>query len=159
MDPNTEAKQSKKWKVILSTGFYAGIIWGTLDILNSYLKFTKITPAAEWVIFFNKEFVHSIYGYGLSIIVDILFSILAAALYAYTLLRLRGPWVGIAYGIIWGGLMIGLVGPMFKIIPPIWKIDIHSLVTEISNFTLWGLFIGYTLVVELRDEQGRRGMV
>lgn len=159
IDRNTEAKQSKRWQVILSTGFYAGMIWGTMDVLNYYLNFTKIIPAAEWMIFFNKEFLKSFYGYGLSIVSDVIFSLLAATLYAYTLLRFRGPWVGIAYGTLWGALMIGWVGPMFKVIPPIWNMDIHSLVTEMSNFILWGLFIGYTLVVELRNEQGRQGMV
>jgi uncharacterized membrane protein YagU involved in acid resistance len=149
---------AKKWKTILSIGFFAGVIWGGLDVIAYYLQFTKIIPAIEWRLFFTEQYLNRWAGHLLGIAGDIIVSLGATILYAYTLLRFRGPWVGIAYGAAWGLLGYGLAGPLLGVTPPIWRIDINSLVTELSNFTLWGLFIGYSLVVEFKNEQGRRGM-
>lgn len=149
----------QKWTFILTTGFFAGLIWGSLDVLSYYLGFTKILPGIEWKPFFTSEFLEGWGGHLVGIIGDIIISLVAASLYAVLLLRFLGPWVGIAYGAVWGMLGYGLLGPALQWTPPLWRIDINSLVTELSNFILWGLFIGYTLVVEFNDEQGRKGLV
>lgn len=154
-----ESYKVKMWKFTFVVGFFAGLIWGGLDVIMYYLKFTKIIPAIEWRLFFTENFLTNWMGHLLGIAGNVIISIGAAVLYAYTLLKFRGPWVGIAYGAVWGLLGYGLVGPFLQLTPPLWRIDVDSLVTELSIFVLWGLFIGYSLVVELTDEQGRRGMV
>jgi uncharacterized membrane protein YagU involved in acid resistance len=154
-----ESYTTKMWKFIFVTGFFAGVIWGGIDVIMYYLKFTKIIPAIEWRLFYTEEFLNNWVGHILGLVGNIMISIGAAALYAIALLRFRGPWVGIAYGALWGLLGYGLVGPFLHITPPLWRIDINSLATELSIFILWGLFIGYSLVVELTNEQGRRGIV
>jgi hypothetical protein len=156
--PNAKTP-AERWKFILTTGLFAGLIWGGFDVLAYYLGFTKILPGVEWKPFFTPEFLEGWAGHFMGILGDIILSLVAASLYAMLLLRFLGAWISIAYGAAWGALAYGLVGPALQLTPPIWRIDMNSLVTELSNFILWGLFIGYTLVIEFNDEQGREGLV
>ncbi|HEY0827198.1 MAG TPA: YqhR family membrane protein, partial [Bacilli bacterium] len=83
------------------------------------------------------------------------FSILAALLYAVFCHKLKGPFPGILYGLLWWEMMFLWIGPMAGMFKRIPLLEIDTALSELCVFTLWGVFIGYTLTVEFTDERIR----
>ncbi|BBH21130.1 hypothetical protein Back11_24750 [Paenibacillus baekrokdamisoli] len=139
----------------VKTGFFAGLIWGLLRWLLHAMQFTKVLPAFMADPFFRLAFLKTGWGNVVGIGCFIIFSIIAALLYKLLLGRFSGPRAGIGYGMIWWVILFAWIGPIMAITKPIYKLDWDSIVTELAVFTVWGLFIGYTIAFEFTDEVSR----
>jgi len=82
-------------------------------------------------------------------------SIAAAYLY-YGLVRpFRGPLPGLLFGLGWGAAFYAALGPLVGAVPPLGGIGWNSLLTDLCVFSVWGLFIGYSIAFEFHQEAGR----
>jgi uncharacterized membrane protein YagU involved in acid resistance len=143
----------KKIYFALYIGFFAGIIWGLVHWIFYFFEFTKVLPAFLIDPFFHKKFMHSWIGHVSGIGVFILMSIVASLLYAIFLHKRKGPWPGILYGFVWWVFIFVLIGPLLGMLPTVWTLDLNSILSEACLFTLWGVFIGYSITLEFTDER------
>jgi uncharacterized membrane protein YagU involved in acid resistance len=139
----------------LYIGLFAGIIWGGLKLIEFGIKFTNIPPGFLLDPFFKHAYLATWPGMLLGWGSFIVFSIMAAAIYMALLRKMKGPWIGVAYGVVWWLLIYQLIGPITGMVPNMFRMDRNSFVTDLCLFILWGLFIGYSIVVEFTDEQSR----
>jgi hypothetical protein len=143
------------WFFALYIGFYAGLIWGGLKVIEYFMKFTSIVPGFFVELFFKHEFLMTWQGYLTGWAFFILFSILASFIYMAALSRVLGPWMGVAYGLLWWCLLYLFIGPLAGMMQWINKLDLNTIITDVCLFAVWGLFIGYSIAVEYTDERTR----
>ena len=118
------------------------------------LHFTKVIPGFLAEPFFKHEFLVTAAGQILGYLFFIAFSVLASLLYVLILRRLRGPWPGMIYGVLWwSALFIG--GSQYFLLQRPFRLPWNSVISEFCVFLLWGLFIGYTAAIEYTDERKR----
>lgn len=139
----------------LEIGFFAGLIWGAVRWLAYYFKFTTVIPGFLIEPFFRHDFLVGTGGHVAGYLSFIVFSIVAALLYVYTASKLKGPWPGVVYGLLWFIVLYLLLGPLMGMLPPIGKISWDSVFMDGSVFVLWGVFIGYSISYEFTDERIR----
>ncbi len=146
-------QETNKWTYALKLGFFAGLIWGALKNLFYYLEFTKVVPLFLMKRLFTPTFTESWIGHLVGWGVFILFSMAMAVLYTALFSKIKGPWMGIGYGLaVWAFLYL-LAGPVLGMLNWINKLDLNTIITEVCLFVLWGLFIGYSIAFEFTDER------
>lgn len=147
--------KTNRWVFALYIGFFAGLIWGALKIVEQYFKFTKIVIGFLVEPFFRHSFLLTWQGTLTGWAFFTLFSIVAAYIYMIALWKMQGPWWGIAYGAVWWGVLYLVVGPLAGMTYWITNLDFNSVLSDFCLFLLWGLFIGYSIAVEYTDERTR----
>jgi hypothetical protein len=150
-----EARGTNKWIFSLFIGFYAGLIWGAIKMLESLFHFSSLSPGFMVEPFFKSSFLATWQGYLLGWGVFIVFSVAASLMYALLLAKSSGPWGGIGYGVMWWALIFLLVGPITGMVSWIAYLDLKTTITEFCLLVLWGLFIGYSIAFEFNDERMR----
>jgi len=143
------------WLFSVKIGFFAGLIWGLVRLLCYSLKFTTVLPGFIAEPFFRSMFLRTGWGMVIGLTFYIVFSILAAMLYQFTLSRLRGPWPGVFYGFLWWAIMHLAIGPWLGMMKGLTQAGWNTLYTELSISLLWGVFIGYSIAFEFTDEASR----
>ena len=146
-------RRTNPWMHGIVIGFFAGLIWGTLRFVQYYFNFTEVHPAFLLQGFVPKAYFHTWYVGLAGWLAFIGFSILAALVYTVFLRKLSGPWWGIGYGIVWWIAMYGLIGPPLGMMKRFGLLDWNSVFTDLSLYTVWGLFIGYSIAFEFNDER------
>lgn len=143
----------KRWRYAVYIGFFAGLIWGLIGWTLYYFKFSSVLPAFLLEPFFRKSFMHSWSGHSAGLAAFIIYSIVAALLYTIILIKLRGPWPGVVFGLVCWGITFLWIGPFAGMLPPFRKLSMETHVTEACRFLLWGVFIGYSISLEFHDER------
>jgi hypothetical protein len=139
----------------LYIGFFAGLLWGGIKLLEFAMRFTEVVPGFLLEPFFRHAFLVTWQGLLLGYACFIAFSIIAALGYGLFFRKLKGPWPGIGYGIAWWGALYLLIGPVTEMMPGITQLDLNSFVTDLCLFAVWGLFIGYSIAMEFTKERLR----
>ncbi|WP_168119261.1 YqhR family membrane protein [Paenibacillus sp. HB172176] len=150
-----EEHHTNPWTFSLKIGFFAGAIWGLLRWLLYGMNFTKELPGFFLEPFFKHDFLASIQGSVMGLAAYMVFSMAAAALYYRILGKLRGPWPGIFYGLGWWAVLFIAGGPFMGMTVKLTNAGWNSIFTELCIFTLWGLFIGYSIAFEFTEEASR----
>ncbi|TBL79909.1 YqhR family membrane protein [Paenibacillus thalictri] len=148
-------KPTNKWWFAIYIGFYAGLIWGALKIVEHYFQFTELTPGFLIEPFFKHAFLLTWQGLLVGWLFFIIFSIIASLIYAVAMAKAKGPWPGAVYGIAWWALLYLILGPASGMMSSIGRIEWNTLITDGCLFVLWGLFIGYSITLEFTDERVR----
>src|SRR5690606_7836568 len=133
----------------------AGVIWGLFAYIGYYIKFSTIKPNFLITPFVKKSFLSTWEGHLLGLFAFILYSIVAALIYAWLLYKRKGAWPGIAFGLVWWLLMYAFVGPYFDMLPPLRSLSTETWLSESCRHILWGVFIGYSITLEFTDERVR----
>lgn len=139
----------------LYIGFFAGMIWGGLKIIEFAMRFTQIVPGFLLEPFMKHSFLISWQGILTGWFSFIALSLAASILYMLLFRKLAGPWCGIGYGLAWWTLLYLLVGPVTGMMPGVAQLDLSSFVADLCLFILWGMFIGYSIAVEYNNEWDR----
>ncbi|AFH61946.1 YqhR family membrane protein [Paenibacillus caseinilyticus] len=147
--------RTNKWFFAAYIGFFAGVIWGGLKLLEHYFHFTSLTPSFLVEPFFLHSFLFTWIGTLIGWGAFIGLSVAASLIYALVLSKFQGPWYGMAYGLAWWGALYLLIGPLIGMMPWILRLDLNTILTDVSLFALWGLFIGYSISFEFTDERAR----
>lgn len=149
-----QSRHTNSWIFALELGFFAGLIWGGLRWLMYWLKFTEVSPGFLAEPFFKHDFLITTLGQLVGYLFFIVFSVLVALLYVLTLRRLKGPWPGMALGVLWWAILFLVASQLFLLQRP-FRLSWNSLISEFCVFLIWGLFIGYTTALEFTDERKR----
>lgn len=157
MEENAKEEKSRtnKWNFAVYIGFFAGLIWGGLKIVENYFHFTSLPPGFLVEPFYKHSYLMTWRGYITGWLAFIILSIGASLIYALLFAKAKGPWVGVVYGVIWWVLIFLLIGPITGMTNWIAYIDLNTIFTEACVFILWGLFIGYSISFEFTDERSR----
>ncbi|MFF2482037.1 YqhR family membrane protein [Paenibacillus sp. NPDC058071] len=147
--------RTNPWLFGLTIGFFAGLFWGATRWLFYWFKFTIEIPGIMAEPFFKHSFLMTGWGMAVGYGFYIVFSILAAYLYLFTMSKLRGPWPGVLYGVLWWLIIFVFAGPALQMTQAITKAGWNTLTSELCIFLLWGLFIGYSTSFEYTDEASR----
>jgi len=139
----------------LYIGFFAGLIWGGLKLVEYLMKFTTIVPGFLLNPFVRLSYLKTWQGLIVGWLSFILFSMIAALLYGWLMRKMSGPWYGFGYGVFWWGVLYLLIGPFTGMVPSVTKMDVNTFFTDVCLFVLWGLFIGYSISMEFTDERNR----
>lgn len=139
----------------IRVGLFAGIIWGGIRWLAVAMNFTKVPQAFLLDPFLKRALLYNGWLQLAGWLLFITLSVIAGAIYWLLLRKLDGPWPGLLYGIVWWLLGYALAGPFIGAIPPLREVGWNSLTTDLCLFTLWGLFIGYSIAFEVHDEANR----
>ncbi|WP_156995901.1 YqhR family membrane protein [Paenibacillus stellifer] len=138
----------------IETGFFAGLIWGGVRWLFYAIHFTKVVPGFLGEPFFKHKFLLTTAGQLAGYLLFIGFSVLCAILYTLLLRKVKGPWLGMVYGVLWWAILfLTLSWPLLR--QPPFRLPWNTVITEFCVFLLWGLFIGYTAANEFTDERKR----
>lgn len=148
-------QRTNRWRFILNLGFFAGLIWGLVKILLYYLGFTKVIPAFLVEPMLSHDVITSWVGHLIGLLSFIIFSMIAAIIYLLLFNKVKGPWLGMLYGLIWWALLYLIIGPPLGMMKKITKLDGNSMTSDICLFILWGVFIGYSVALEFTDERQR----
>lgn len=148
------SEHTNKLYFAIELGIFAGFIWGGIRWLMYTLHFTKVIPGFLAEPFFKHDFLIKPAGYLLGYLFFIAFSVIASLIYVLIFRKLKGPWPGMIYGMLWwAGIFIA--GSWMFLMQPMFKLPWNSVVSEFCIFLLWGLFIGYTAAIEYTDERKR----
>ncbi|MEH7107256.1 YqhR family membrane protein [Bacillus sp. JJ1764] len=137
--------------MVFWTGLFGGIFWGTIGSIAYYFNMTQIRPSVileEWVMGNWK------YGWIGTVVSIVIFGILSigAAFFYYALLRkFPGMWFGIGYGILLFLIVFFVLNPLFPGIKPIGDLNRDTIISSICLYTLYGIFIGYSINYEYQN--------
>ncbi|MRN53571.1 YqhR family membrane protein [Paenibacillus monticola] len=145
------------WIFALELGYFAGLIWGGARWLMYTLHFTKVIPGFLAEPFFKHDFLMTPAGHLLGYLFFIGFSVVVSLLYVLILRKLKGPWPGMIYGVLWWSVLF-LAGSQYFLMQRPFRLPWNSIISEFCVFLLWGLFIGYTAAIEYTDERKREQM-
>jgi uncharacterized membrane protein YagU involved in acid resistance len=134
-------------------GVVAGLIWGGIKIAAYYLGFTKVIPAFLAQPFFGPDGLDSWRGHMLGWLYIIIASLVASIVYALLFHKVRGPWLGLAYGFLIWLIVYGWIGPATGMTQRLQQLDLDSAVTDAGLFILWGVFIGYTIAFHFAEKK------
>ncbi|MFI2855512.1 YqhR family membrane protein [Paenibacillus sp. JSM ZJ436] len=148
---------TNRFTFALELGFYAGLIWGGIRWFFYAFNFTSVLPGFLLEPFFKHSFLASTAGQLAGWLSFIVLSVAASLLYVLLFLKAKGPWPGIAYGIVWWVLLFIVLNPLLQWSAPVKLLTWDTNISEMCLFLLWGLFIGYTTAVEYTDEKLRDG--
>lgn len=155
---NKTGKQASEhtnlWYFAIELGIFAGLIWGGLRWLMYALHFTRVIPGFLAEPFFKHEFLLTSAGHLLGYLFFIAFSVVVSLIYVLIFRKLKGPWPGMLYGVLWWA-GIFFFGSWPFLMQPMFKLPWNSVISEFCIFLLWGLFIGYTAAIEYTDERKR----
>lgn len=105
------------WLFALELGFFAGLIWGGLHWLVYWFSFTKVSPGFIAEPFFRHAFLTTAFGHFVGYMMFIVFSVIASMLYVLLLRKLKGPWPGLVYGVLWWAIIFIPGSQMFLMQP------------------------------------------
>ncbi|SDR89724.1 Conserved membrane protein YqhR [Paenibacillaceae bacterium GAS479] len=148
-------KVTNPWKFCLMIGFWGGLIWGGIHWLMYTFRFTPVLPGFMAEPFYRRSFLVTGWGHVAGLVYFILFSILAALLYKLLLGRFQGPWPGLIYGLLWWTMIFLAFGPLLGMMNPVNQLGWGGVLSELSLFAVWGIFIGYSIAFEFNDEASR----
>lgn len=141
----------KKAKMAVSVGFWGGLIWHSLWYLAHFLNMSSIGPRMFVKPFVSDGFYLSVAAQWVGIGVATLASIVWALFYVYSLVRLKRGWIGLGYGLVIWAFYFLLLSPILGLSKPVWEMGANTISTLLSIFSLYGLFIGYSLFVEFNN--------
>lgn len=147
------AQRRKKVKEAIIVGLFGAIIWNLLGYVAYLFRFTSIGPVIYAKPFLSAEWEKQPLGHLAGIGVFSIFSILFALFYVFFFSKYSQPWIGIAFGVVLWSLFFLLIGPMFALIKPVAQFDVNTIVTQLSLYILYGLFVGYSLSVEFSGQE------
>lgn len=160
----TEMKEREELKekpmsfmtLVVLTGLIGGIFFSSLAYLFYIFNFTNIHPRVILEPWALGTWKYGWLGTVISIILIGVISIVAAIIYYAVLRKINNMWMGVAYGIILFLIVFFVLNPIFPGIKPWRELDLNTIVTSICLYSLYGLFIGYTISYEEYEIQNHK---
>ncbi|MVP00178.1 YqhR family membrane protein [Paenibacillus lutrae] len=151
-----EEKKTNRFFFAMNIGFFAGVLWGGIKIVEFYFHFTSVIPSFLAEPFYRTDFLLTWQGLLIGWLFFVLFSVIASCIYMLLLSKIKGPWVGIGYGIVWWCLLYLAIGPWTGMMGWLYYSEWNTIITDFCLFLLWGLFIGYSIAFEFTQENSRK---
>ncbi|HLQ71372.1 MAG TPA: YqhR family membrane protein [Bacillota bacterium] len=130
----------------LYTGFIGGIMSGTFGYIMYYFNISKVSPKSFVLTSWNHaSWTDGKLGIVLSIILIGLLSIVVAFLYFLLLKKVNTIWMGVVFGAILWGIVFYPLHPLFPGVPALTEFESSTIISTLSLYVLYGVFIGYTI--------------
>ena len=149
----SDKKITNRWHFSLYVGFFCGLIWGGLNQIEYYLKFTTVVPGFLVEPFYVHGYLTQWQGLVIGYMSFILLSMIASMIYIGLFSHVKGSLLGMLYGVAWWCLLFLLAGPLLGMLEPINHYNWDTIITEFCLFLVWGLFIGYTIALEFTEDR------
>lgn len=133
---------------VLFTGFFGGLIWGSIWYAAYFFNFTDVGPSLFWMAWSLGDWKDQMVGQWAAVGIFTLLSIAIAFLYRFVLARVKGMWMGFSYGVILWILVFFVANPLFVDLDPLLEMEGITIVTTLCLFIMYGLFIGYSISYE-----------
>lgn len=133
-------------------GFFGGLIWGLVGYVGYLLNFSKIGPSIildPWVL---DSWKNKAGGQFISIFILCILSVLFALIYKVTMGKVESIWMGIGSGWILWVIIFYILEPWMPKVPSVTELGVNTLTTTLCLFTLYGLFIGYSIAFEMESD-------
>jgi hypothetical protein len=147
---------AQNWAYASLIGCVAGVLFGGMHMLFHYMHFSEVRPDIFAQPFFLHRVLKAKWGWLIGLSCTVFFSWLAANLYQLSFAKLKGPWLGLAYGAMWWVVLFATFGPWFHWLRSFSKWKSDTLVVEACLFLLWGIFVGYSISFKATDVQQRQ---
>lgn len=151
---NEGTRRNRFWFAV-QVGFYGALIFWFVRWIVHYFKFTEVNPGYLVSPFFSDDFLAGAAGYIVGFLSFLVISVIASLLYVLFASKMKGPWPGIGYGVLWFLILYMAIGMLFGLVPPLGVISWDSLWSDFTVYVFWGVFIGYTISFEYTDERQR----
>ncbi|PYZ94339.1 hypothetical protein CR194_02055 [Salipaludibacillus keqinensis] len=138
-------------------GFVGGTLWSFIGYLAYYFSFTKFGPSIILMPWALGDWKHDLLGQWIGILVIGILSIGIAFMYRLIFAKVNQVWPGILFGIALWLIVFGFLHPLFEEMEPILRLDLNSLVTTLSLYIIYGLFIGYSVSYEYHERTVHEG--
>ncbi len=148
-----ETIQKRKIRAATTIGLWGGIFWGFVGWLVYILNLSSIGPHLVSHFFLGRGMTWVWLEVIIGILIITVFSIAVSILYVYVLVKIKSPYVGIGYGLVLWAIVFYLINPILHVTPSIKGLGQNTTITTICLYILFGLFIGYSLVVEFNRIQ------
>ncbi|MFN2745376.1 MULTISPECIES: YqhR family membrane protein [Bacillus] len=136
---------------VITTGFFGGLIWGTIGELAYLFKFSEVNPNMILQPFVIGDWKNGFLGTVISILLIGVISIGAALIYFGCLKQVKGIWGGMAYGVVLWLIVFYLFNPMFPDVRTVPELKRETVVTTLCIYLLYGLFVGYSISFEYNE--------
>ncbi|GEN31124.1 uncharacterized protein YneF (UPF0154 family) [Cerasibacillus quisquiliarum] len=140
----------------LTTGFFGGVFWSMIWILVYVFNFTIVSPKSfllrSWI---KAEWTETFLGDVITILMSGFISIGVALLYYLFLKKIQSILAGIFYGIVLWAIAFYILKPMFPQNPSINELPFNTIVTTLSLFIIYGIFIGYSISYDYEQAQAK----
>ncbi|GAA0457984.1 YqhR family membrane protein [Alkalibacillus silvisoli] len=150
-------KQSSVFLKSLFAGFVGAILFGIVGSVAYYLSFTDVSHASFFIrSFFDGDWTTGWISELISVIILGLIGIVPALIYYLLFKKLRGMYPGLLYGVALWFIVFAFLNPLFSYVPDFFSLDLDTIATTMSQFILYGVFIGYTISYEHHDQRVMR---
>ncbi|KUP06187.1 hypothetical protein Q73_09160 [Bacillus coahuilensis m2-6] len=148
LEQNQKEKPLSFLSVVALTGFIGGLFWSSLGFICYMFHFTKLDPRIIFEPWAVGDWKSTWLGIVLSIVAYGIVSIGVAYVYYAVLRRFKSMWVGVLYGLGLFLVVFLVLHPLFKSMNPLFETDANTLITSICLYSLYGLFVGYSISYE-----------
>ncbi|WP_416151753.1 YqhR family membrane protein [Salipaludibacillus sp. HK11] len=150
-EKNQTGESPSLLSAVVIIGFVGGVLWSLVGYFAHYFNFTKVGPSMVLMPWALGEWKHGYLGHWIGIVVIGILSIGVAFTYRLILAKVNKFWPGILFGMgIWF-VVFGLLNPLFDDLDPLLSLDINTFVTTLSLYSVYGLFIGYSVSYEYHE--------
>ncbi|WP_078552912.1 YqhR family membrane protein [Bacillus alkalicellulosilyticus] len=133
---------------VATIGFVGGVFWSLIGYLAFFFNFMRVGPALVLMPWALGDWKNGYIGQIVGIFVLGLLSILAAFLYKIVLRKFDNIWAGMFFGGALWFLVFYFLNPLFHGLKPLTQLDINTIITSLSLYILYGVFIGYSISYE-----------
>lgn len=154
-EKNQNAKPLSLTATTAITGFVGGLFWGAIALFAHFFKFSEISPNTvlePWTVGAWKS---GWLGIVISLLLLGILGIGAAFLYYFTLKQFNNIWTGLLYGAILFVIVFYVLNPLFPSLNHVSELKFNTIVTMICIYLLFGLFVGYSISYEYKQQLER----
>lgn len=130
----------------LYTGFIGGMGASSLSIFLYFFNFIEIHPRSFILTSWNDaSWTETKLGTVISIILIAILSVLVAYIYYLVFKNVNSIWSGVIYGLLLWGIVFYALHPIFSNIPSLKEQNTSTIISMLSLYILYSVFIGYTI--------------
>lgn len=150
---NQREENTSFQSTVINIGFVGGVLWSLIGYIAYIFNFTKVGPSAILMPWALGDWKHGQLGQWIGILVFGVLSIGIAFGYRILLAKVNKFWPGILYGVLLWMIVFGLLHPLVDDVKSIMLMDLNTLVTTLSLYAVYGLFIGYSISYEYYERK------
>ncbi|WP_280768403.1 YqhR family membrane protein [Salipaludibacillus daqingensis] len=136
---------------ITVVGFVGGILWSFIGYIAYFLNFSKVGPSMILLPWALGDWKHGHLGHWIGILVIGVLSIGVAFVYRLVFSKINSIWPGILFGAGLWMIVFGFLHPLFEEVESLVNMDLNTLITTLSLYVVFGLFIGYSISYEYHE--------
>ncbi|MFB4160558.1 YqhR family membrane protein [Geomicrobium sp. JSM 1781026] len=138
---------------VLITGFVGGLFWGIIWYVAYFFNFTDVGPNLLWKAWTLGSWSEEATGQWIAISLLAILSIGVAFFYRYVFAKITSMWAGVGFGALLWVIIFYISNPLFIGLDSVPDLSGITIVSTLSLFVCYGLFIGYSISYEYEMEK------